>query len=71
MTLREATEKHLEVFFLPTALEAEAFAGHLHKHTGRETGFFTETVAHFPLHVATLVPRPGVIKFTRAGGSHE
>ena len=66
MTLHEATLLHLEVFFLPTAAEAKAFAKHLAEHTGRETGFFTETVSHFPLHVTTLVPRVGVIKFTRA-----
>lgn len=59
MTMDEAREQGLEVFFLPTAAEAEEFARYLHLQTGRATGFFTETMmGRFQLHAATVAPRP-------------
>jgi hypothetical protein len=71
MTLREAREQNLEVFFLASEAEAQAFAETVKRATGRETGHFMELTRpaehklSAPLFVATVTPRAGVCKFTR------
>jgi hypothetical protein len=58
MTMATAREKGFDCHFLCNAVEAEGFAAHLAKVTGREVLHFTETVNGFPLFIAAVAARP-------------
>ena len=63
MTKREARERGLDCFTLPTMERALRFAC---ERLDVAVAVFREEVAHFDTFVVAVAPRPGVCKFTRA-----